>query len=337
MHIAIVGAGIAGLACARQLRAKGHAVTVFEKSPYVGGRIVTYENELGSFDYGAQFFTALSDGFKREVSTWREAGVAAPWHGKLVRLENGAIKPARASTQRFVAIPGMGELSRFLARDLDVRTGHGVRRIDVINKSSKPQWMVTVQADGADEKTKEGPFDAVAVATPANHAVSLLKAVPTLSTKAEKAGHVASWSLMLAFNQPLDLSYDGAWTDHPLLAWIACDASKPDRPEGERWIALARVEWSTEHLKDTPARARDALFKAFQEATGKQTPPVHAVARLWSYAQSTRPLTKSCLWDEKLKVGACGDWFTTGLEGSGQIEHAFMSGLNLAKRIAGND
>lgn len=40
-HIAIVGAGIAGLACARVLADAGHRVTVYEKSRGVGGRMST--------------------------------------------------------------------------------------------------------------------------------------------------------------------------------------------------------------------------------------------------------------------------------------------------------
>jgi len=333
MHIAIIGAGISGLSCARQLHAKGHTVTIFEKDPAVGGRIITQDTELGGFDYGAQFFTALSEDFKKEISTWRQAGMVAPWHGNLVRIENGAIKPGGASSQRFVAVPGMGELTRYLAEGLNVRTQHSVERIEPAPKSSKHQWLLSVKVEGAASATQEGPFDAVVVATPSTQAVPLLKPIPMLASKAEKSGFVPCWSLMLAFQQPLDLAYDGAWVDHHRLSWIARESSKPDRRDGERWIALAKVEWSAEHLNDSPERAKDKLLKAFQESTGSKVQPIHAVARFWSFAQSRNPLTRSCLWDEKLRVGACGDWFTTGLEGGGQIEHAFLSGQILATRI----
>lgn len=333
MHIAIIGAGISGLACARQLQSQGHAVTVIEKNHEVGGRIATQDTELGGFDYGAQFFTSLSDEFKKEVSSWREAGKVAPWHGKLVRLEDRVVKPARPSSQRFVAVPGMGALPRYLAAGLEVRTGHTVLQIEQIGAPGKPQWMLSLQADGAATHAQEGPFDAVVVATPSNTAANLLQSMPSLASKAENTGFVSCWALMLAFQDPLDLPYDGAWVIHHRVAWIARDASKPERREGERWMVLARVEWSTENLKETAVRARDKLLKAFHEATGTQVQPIQASARLWNYAQSVKPLVKSCLWDDKLGAGACGDWFTTGLEGSGQIEHAYMSGVMLAARI----
>ena len=335
MRVAIVGAGISGLSCARELRSKGCEVTVFEQHHEVGGRIVTHDSEQGAFDYGAQFFTAMSDSFKKEVAYWRSAGMAMPWHGKLVYLEDGKIQPAQASSQRFVAVPGMGDLARFLALGLDVRTGYCVKQIDASRFCGKKQWRLKAQLRGSSAKIDEGPFDAVVVATPADAAVSLLKAMPNLASKAEGARHVPCWALMLTFDASLGLPFDGAWVQHPKMTWMASDASKPDREQGERWMVLAGVDWSEAHLKLTPSRARDQLFKAFRDVTGVADQPRHAVARLWRYAQSVEPISKSCLWDERRKAGACGDWFSSGIEGGGQIEHAYMSGLMLARQMAG--
>ncbi|MBS1170202.1 MAG: FAD-dependent oxidoreductase [Burkholderiaceae bacterium] len=329
MQIAIIGAGISGLACARQLCALGHQVTLFEKGGEAGGRVHTWQTEIGGFDLGAQFFTAISDNFKKAVSSWRKDGLVMPWHGRLVSLRDGIVAPARSSSQRFVAAPGMAELARHLARGLDIRTGQTVVRIEA--GLLPGNWRLALKADG--KKTLTEPFDAVVVATPGDQAAGLLAPVPALAGKAELTGHVSCWALMLGFEQPLNLEFDGAWVKHHRLAWVARDDSKPERGDGERWIVLARVEWSAEHLKDGPARVRDKLLKAFQEATGTSVQPVYSVARLWNYAQSTRPLAKSCLWDEKQRIGACGDWFSAGLEGGGQIEHAYLSGMMLAARI----
>jgi len=56
-HIAVVGAGMAGITCARTLQQAGHQVTVFEKSRGLGGRMATRDSAFGSFDHGAQYFT----------------------------------------------------------------------------------------------------------------------------------------------------------------------------------------------------------------------------------------------------------------------------------------
>ena len=56
--VAIVAAGMSGLACARTLTDQGYAVTVFEKSRGVGGRMATRRTQHDiTFDHGAQYFT----------------------------------------------------------------------------------------------------------------------------------------------------------------------------------------------------------------------------------------------------------------------------------------
>ena len=67
MHIAIIGAGLSGLTCARRLQDQGHCVTVYEKSHAVSGRMSTRQTDLGGFDHGAQYFTASSAAFKNDV------------------------------------------------------------------------------------------------------------------------------------------------------------------------------------------------------------------------------------------------------------------------------
>lgn len=329
MHIAIIGAGIAGLTCARQLKSQGHAVTVYEKNLGLSGRMSTRETEIGGFDHGAQYFTALSDGFKTQIASWRKAGLVAPWDGKLVKLENGSAQPAGASQKRFVAMPGMSALAQHLAQGLDVRTEQLVHRIEPFGD----QWLLAVESDTVAVDASAGPFDAVIVAAPADQAAVLLQAVPSFAKQANKAKMVPCWSLMLGFQESLDLGYDGAWLNNSRLGWIARDGSKLGRRAGERWVAHASVAWSIEHLEDDNERARDKLLKAFHQATGSHVQPIHAVTHRWRYAQSMKPIAKNCLWDAKLRIGACGDWFAAGLEGAGRTENAHLSGLMLATAI----
>lgn len=63
LDVAIVGAGMAGLSCARALVEAGLKVAVFDKARGAGGRMATRRGELASFDHGAQYFTARSPDF----------------------------------------------------------------------------------------------------------------------------------------------------------------------------------------------------------------------------------------------------------------------------------
>ncbi len=67
--IAVIGAGIAGLACARTLAQAGHRVAVFEKSWRPGGRMATRASPFGGFDHGAQYFTVRDARFALALQT----------------------------------------------------------------------------------------------------------------------------------------------------------------------------------------------------------------------------------------------------------------------------
>lgn len=330
MHIAIIGAGLAGLTCARHLQQRGHSVVIYERNSDVGGRMGTRQTELGGFDHGAQYFTASSDRFRKEVAAWRKTGWVTPWDGKVVALEHGKAKPAGRSSasagKRLVAVPGMAALGARLADGIDVRTEQAVRRIEAIDQ----QWLLAVQSETVPIDASAGPFDAVIIAVPADLAALLLHPVSGLAAQVEQEHLAPCWALILGFQDSLGLQYDGAWVQGSRLKWIARDASKPQRRPGEHWIGHASPEWSAEHLDDDPERVKEKLLKAFHEATGSYMQPVYADVHRWRYAQATSTLPGACLWDAKARIGVCGDWFAAGLDGSGRVENAFLSGLAMA-------
>lgn len=335
MHIAVIGAGLAGLTCARQLNARGHSVTIYERNAGVGGRMGTRQTELGGFDHGAQYFTASSASFKKEVGIWRKAGWVAPWDGKLVALDKGKVSPAGRTSatagQRLVAVPGMAALGEHLAEGIDVRTEQSVRRIEAYGD----KWLLAVQSNTVPIDASAGPFDAVIVAVPADLAALLLQQVSPLAAQVSQEHLAPCWALILGFELSLGLAYDGAWVKGSRLKWIARDASKPERRPGEHWIGHASPEWSTEHLDDDPERVKEKLLKAFHDATGSHVQPVYADVHRWRYAQATSTLPGDCLWDAKAGIGVCGDWFAAGLDGSGRVENAYLSGLALAGIVGG--
>jgi renalase len=329
MHIAIVGAGISGLTAARQCQAQGHQVTVYEKSSGVSGRMSTRQTELGGFDHGAQYFTATTDRFTKETADWIKLGWVAPWSSNLANLNKGTSLPANRDKKRFVPIPGMSALGKQLAHGLDVRLEQQVTKLE----AHEGQWILKVKSDGAPVDASAGPFDAVIIALPSAQAGLLLEDHAAFSQKINSVKMEPSWALMLGFQLPLNLPYDGAWISDSRLGWIARDTSKPEHRAGERWVCHATSAWSEEHCEDDAERVQDKLSKAFHEATGSPIQAIYTVAHRWRYAQASAPLKETCLWDSKQKIGVCGDWFAAGLEGAGRIENAFLSGLDVAGKM----
>ncbi len=115
-RVAVIGAGLSGLTCARTLADHGYSVTVFEKSRGVGGRMSTRRTgDNLRFDHGAQYFTVRDQRFQRYVESWVHDGLVARWNGRIVVVERGAVKERKAGTDRYVAAPGMNALGKHLA------------------------------------------------------------------------------------------------------------------------------------------------------------------------------------------------------------------------------
>lgn len=113
--VVIVGAGIAGLACARRLARAGVSALVLDKGRGIGGRVATRcENGL-QFDR-AQYVTAKGEEFAAVLRDLVTAGDAAPW-------------PHGMSRTRIVGTPGMVTLGKALAVGLDVRHGAQVTAV----------------------------------------------------------------------------------------------------------------------------------------------------------------------------------------------------------------
>ncbi len=323
-QVAVVGAGIAGLMCARTLADHGLPVTVFEKSGGVGGRMATRraENDL-QFDHGAQYFTCRDARFQRYLDAWLHDRIVARWEGRIVSLCAGEITKASGPTTRYVAVPGMNAVCRHLAKGLIVQFD---TRIAPLQRSALGWKLDTC------EGLELGTFDSVIVAAPADQTKEILKVAPDLAARAAASVLQPCWSVMLATKAPLELPYAGAFVADSPLSWIACNSSKPGRETSpETWLLHATPGWSQDHLDASPEEVAQRLVDAFIEATGSLAIEVQYVrAHLWRFAIPQQPLAEACLFNSELHVGACGDWCA-----GPRVEGAFLSGLAAAGRVLG--
>jgi len=342
-HIAVVGAGMAGITCARTLQQAGHQVTVFEKSRGLGGRMATRDSAFGSFDQGAQYFTVRDARFLLALQTTPQ--LCKRWSANTVQVldELGRVAAAGLPTHEahWVATPGMKSLVAGWAEPL-VQAGRVELQTRVVRVERDTvqagQWQL--RAHGADDSQHVfSGFDAVVLAMPAAQVQTLLqtsKQMVTWSKRIDAVQVAPCWTLMLAFPQAvqpglttLGPQWNAARSTHHRIAWLARESSKPGRSAIERWTVQASAAWSQEHLHDDAARVQAKLIKAFTEVTGIRAEPTHVDSQRWLYAKTITPLGKSHLWDGKKGLGVCGDWCL-----GHRVEDAFASGLELALAAA---
>ena len=342
-HIAIIGAGMAGTACARTLVQAGFRVSVFEQEAQAGGRMGHVDTANGSFDAGVQFFTVRDPRFAQALDT-TVPGLCRPWSATtIVVLDETGKKVARPNGKEhhWVACPGMGDLVRAWAAPL---AQHGMlhtrTQVQALERDSlnPDQWQLRV-ASPDDAPNVYAGFDAVVLAIPAPAATQLLRGSGVqspLTVPLSEVEMAPCWTMMLSFPQAmqpgvttLGPDWNVASSTHHRIAWLARESSKPGRSLKERWTVHASAEWSLKHLNDSPARVLAKLHKAFTEVTGIRVQPSHMDVRLWPHARTTTPLGLSFAWDSHEQFGVCGDW-CVGM----RVEDAFLSGLDLALAIA---
>jgi renalase len=346
LHVAVIGAGMAGVACARTLVQAGHRVTLLEKSRGAGGRMATRRSDFGGFDHGAQFFTVRDARFQRALETTPQAVV--PWAPKTIRVLDAlgqtlaSAPPARET--RWVATPGMNQLVKTWAAPLADGTLDAGTLVDTrvtrIERDALNALQWQLRTDGPqDAHQVHGGFDRVVLAIPHVQVLELLQA-SGLTIAAQKALQavtvVPCWTLMIAFPQAMQpgLSefgprWQAAHGEHHRIRWLARENSKPGRAAVERWTVQASPRWSNEHLEDEPERVKAKLLKGFAELTGIRATPSHAEVHRWRYAQTIQPLGQPYLLDTTSGLGLCGDWCL-----GHRVEDAFVSGLELALAIA---
>lgn len=169
--IAIIGAGISGLAAAHTLQDVGHRVTLFEQSDGVGGRATTRRRDGFIYDHGAQY---IKRGNPESVAfiTERFRSPDLIDISKPVWIFNGAGHiqegdPVQNAEPKWCYRSGLVTLAQRMAEGLDIRLETSIARI----QEDMTGWTL-FDTSG---QTASG-FAQVLISIPATQAAALVQA-----------------------------------------------------------------------------------------------------------------------------------------------------------------
>ena len=320
-RIAIIGAGIAGLTCAKALTELGYTVNVFEKSKGVSGRASTRRLPEGDCDHGAQYITAKTTEFKKVLDHWVSQGLIELWEPRIEVFgarqsghqanEDGVIK-------RYVGTPRMTAPANELAKSLCVKTATKVCGI-----SQSPQgWLIF--------DDQQNLIDCVEIVIfaipPAQIAHLLAQARPDWLNSLTQIEMLPCWTVMAQADNKTMPSFDAAFINEGPLSWVANNASKPGRMPTPLWTIQASHQWSIENLHKDQQAVTSELVSSFERLA--QVKVISTVTHRWLYAKSAKEDDRLYLWDDKLCLGAAGDWLSAG-----NIEGAWLSGKACADGV----
>lgn len=345
--IAIIGAGIAGLTCARQLQQAGDRVVILEKSRGLGGRIATRRLHETLADHGACYLTPKGEAFRAWVEQLTEAGIMQSWTDTVHTLSpNGTLSesPAAERYPRYVAPAGMTAIAKALATDLDIRFSHLVQSLTLVDNA---YWQLTTQKTNPDQtrSTESLTAKTLVVAIPAPQAAVLLQTLPsetlpeTFLKQVQGVSFVPCLSVMAGYAPDRQQDWLSQYTDvrsltfskDGNLAWLGVDSSKRVAPSQPVFVVQSTAAFAEQYLDaiDLQAAGYQLLKRSAEKLTPWLAKPDWLQVHRWRYAFAKTPLTEPYVAATTPAPLVCaGDWC-----GGMKAEDAFLSGLAVAKYI----
>ncbi|MBU2957780.1 FAD-dependent oxidoreductase [Paracoccus sp. 1_MG-2023] len=306
--IAIVGAGITGITCARALSGRGMRIRLFDKGRFIGGRLASCcTGDNMHFDHGAQGIQCSTPEFRAFLE---KAGA---------KLAHWSIGPG---DEWCIGTPTMVDLSRALASGLDVLQGVTIERL----QRDDGLWHLFAGNDMFRARQ-------LVLAIPAPQAARLLGPDHALHDRLSAVRFNACATLMAGIDAPPPFT---TRLGRGAVAWVANDGAKPGR-QGQRlttWVAQADPVFSARHV-DTPLDelARIMAPELLRVVGAPEEALQHAVAHRWRYSQVSVPLGAPFVADAATSVIVGGDWTLGPYAEDGWASGREMAGHLLARGV----
>lgn len=295
--VTVIGAGIAGAACAVVLRDAGVTVRVLERGRAPGGRLASPQLHGRRVDLGAGYFTVRDDGFAEVVRRWSTARLAREWTDTFSLLAPGEQPTSKTGPMRWATPAGLRSLVRELLGDIDVRTA---------------------------EEADQLPAGTVALAMPDPQAARLVP-VP------DAVAYDPVIAVACGFTERGWTFADAAFVhDDARIGFLADDGAR--RGDGAPvLVAHSTSELAAEHLAE-PDGAIAPVVAALRELVDVPAPDWTAAHR-WSLAKpaSQHDQTYALIEVSGQRVGLAGDQWCP--EGSPRVESAWRSGTDLGHAL----
>ena len=333
----VVGAGIAGLECARGLSRAGRTVVVLERARGVGGRCATRRFEDQPVDVGPMFFHGQEPAFLRALGEVPGGTVLEGWphrvEGSGPPCQPGALE---GFTRRFAFAEGLNLFAKHLAAGLDIRQQTTVARIRPVAGGFEVTAADGTVFQGRDlvlalalEETR-----ALLATLPDSPALDGVRALLGMFFSVPSLTVIAGYQLDTPA-PPWDLLYPD---QSEVLQLIAHDSAKRRDPRFLTLVCQARPKWSRARLDQPMVDWSPELVEAAGAVLGPW-----ALRPLWTYPHRWRHarVDRSCelagpvqiALEQGQRLGLAGDVFSAG----GGLQAAWLSGSRLSGALLGEE
>lgn len=349
--IAIIGAGVSGLALAYQMShylPPDLGIDVFDKGRRVGGRASTFQRDGMIADFGAsalKISSALELEERWEIDLFDlyptlSCGMT-PLRPPLHPQSEEEWLQAQRRGELWIAQGGMVSLLECLMREcssIQIRLSHHVHAL--VSKTTG--WWLEGHIGGAEAPFSFGPYQWVISTAPPEQSASLLKKhSDLLYDRLASVEENPKWSVVcegyipwldgysILESPPVQLS--------PILSRVSDEATRLTReveiPERRTYVLQARAGWSQAHL-DTPSeeiflQLRQEIDELGMRFGSSQTASLEPIKiHRWRLAEPAKSLNLLSFIDETHLLAYSGDALVEGT-----IQGALFSAAQLAKQL----
>jgi len=336
-EVAIIGAGVSGLAAAWRLSQAGIPSVVFEKSRGLSGRAATRRKNGHHYDHGANFFRLDDPVVANILQNELSADGLVEIQGDVHTFDaTGSITPgdpAQNAIPKWTYRDGISTLGKQLLATSQLAKVTRESRITKIGKTDGKWWLE--DSNGV----RLGSWLHLLLTIPPPQCAELLRNSNTesdLTALLDEIPYHPQFTFILGYDHPplrnrdyhALVNSDGS---HP-LAWLSFEEDKPGHIAGDASVMVAQMSpaWTTKHYDTPPEKLLEEVIQIISRLMNCQLPhPIWWDSQRWRYAhpmRGNRPLVEK---HTITGLHLAGD----GLVGKGRIPLTIKTGLDAAERI----
>ncbi len=318
-NIAIIGTGFSAATLGYFLK---NDLDFYEKSRGVGGRCSTRRvDNVGLFDHGLQYIKSENSEFKKFLSDY------TIWQGNFKIFKNDQLKDD-SNKERIINENGNNLLVKNLFKNKRVFVNKELKSLEKKNDCFQLNFKDSTQEN----------YKTVIITAPYQQAYNLTKQFTENYFSKLNFSMQPNLTLMVAFNKSLKLNLSAiSFEDDDVLGFVANENTKKKgliNKDLELWTIQSSLKYAIkniyeyrnnkESLADEMLKNLSVKLKIDIKKDYIQYSDIHG----WRYAYGNKLDDANCYWNEDLRLGICGDWFS-----GGNAESAFINAKKLANLI----
>lgn len=337
MKIAVIGAGISGLAAGRVLYEAGHHVVVFEENRSFGGKLASVPvngTSSKTVDIGVPVIESEKEEFRVFIDQLKKKNLIQEWEGTYERRsKDGDFRTLNLTEPHYIARKGAESIAQFLGRPLDIRFNEKVGGITNIGEDriKKRTWMLNFPTAATEN------FDAVIIAAPPRQAYAILnltadeKEALKLISLIDEVRYRPQFTLVAGYQHADMPDWNMLECEDEVLSRVINESRKTEN-SGDYLVFYTTPEFAEKHQYEDKDFVSSKILERAGEIIGNWTTlPVLKAVNYWKYAWAENPLPYDYLESENEEKPLA---LVGGYLNGNSLESAYLSGLKLGKHWA---